>query len=55
MLKPLEIKPGQIWLESRNLQGYELQQFQDAFDRYSPHSETLAVRGESRLSVSHGQ
>ena len=47
MLKPLEIKPGQIWLESRNLQGYELQQFQDAFDRYLPHSETLDPLGTS--------
>ena len=41
MLSPFGVKPKQIWIEGRNPRGYELAQFEDAFERYVPTSEVL--------------
>jgi putative DNA primase/helicase len=34
ILRPLGVRPQQIWTHKTNVQGYRLEQFQDAFERY---------------------
>jgi hypothetical protein len=35
LLKPFEIKPGQLKMDGKNKNGYELKHFKDAFERYT--------------------
>ncbi len=41
LLGAFRIKSKQLWIDGQNKHGYELLQFQDAFSRYIPPSETL--------------
>lgn len=36
LLKPFGIRPKQLWLDGGKVNGYELEQFEDAFRRYAP-------------------
>ena len=37
LLAPYEIRPREMWIVQTNLQGYLLENFRDAFERYLPH------------------
>ena len=51
LLKPFEIKPGEIWQNDKNKRGYELKQFDDVFKRYAFQSPTT-IQGAKVLDSS---
>jgi hypothetical protein len=50
MLRPFEIGPKQLWVDGRNLRGYLLRDFRDAFERYLPAAEDNGSE-ESRREI----
>jgi hypothetical protein len=48
-LKRFEVEPKQMWIEDRNVRGYDLVHFTDAFERFLPICEPPNARALERL------
>ena len=46
-LRPFDVRPKQIWVDSKNERGYDLADFADAFERYLPNLEMTASSARS--------
>lgn len=53
LLKPFDISPGQLWIDGRNVKGYQRTSFEDAWARYLPNGpiEPIEPSGGKGLGV----
>lgn len=54
LLRPFDIRPKPLWIDDRTTQGYERDQFQDAFSRYTPSPDPQDPQDSTKHGTSGG-